>query len=502
MPFYNDVSEALVKIIASNHKSALKIIDSIQTGISITTDVSCKEIRHNKAAAKFLRIDPLIGYSNFISETSSVRLLYRGNKLSPDEMPIQLAVWHGQYVKDMEIEFVWDDGVRKISVWNVFPLFNDNGITIGVVATFEDVTERSKLELELVKVKEDLRQSEERFMTVFQSSPTMLAIVRQEDDRHIKVNQKWLDVMGYSREEIIGRSLAELNIISGESVERWREANIRARNKDKMLNYEADFRTKSGDVINTLIFTGSIKFNGEEYRLSSVIKDITKEKKLEAEVARIDRLRLIGEMAAGIGHEIRNPMTSVRGFLQYFQNKQEFVNYKSIFEVMIDELDQANYIITEYLNVAKDKKSDLVKQQLNSIIKVIYPLIQAEALENGKYIFLELAELPELMLDEKEIRQLLHNLVRNGLEAMEPGGCVTVKTYMDGAEAVLAVTDWGKGIKPELLNKIGTPFFTTKEKGTGLGLAVCYSIVQRHNAHIDINSSPAGTAFSVRFKVS
>jgi len=497
----NNLSEALPEIIASNYNLALKIIDSIQTGISITTDVSCKEIRHNKVAAKFLRIEPWDSYSYSAPEMPPVRLLHQGHELSPDEMPIELAAWHGQQVRDMEIEFVWDDGVHKYSVWTVSPLFSDYGLIVGAVATFEDVTAQRKLELELVETKETLSQSKERFLTLFQKSPTMLAIIREEDDQHVEVNQKWLEVLGYSREEVIGRSLAELNIITGVSVATWREANNRARNNEISLNYEAVFHTNSGDIIYTLISTVPIKFNGQACRFSSVVKDITKEKKLQAEIGRLDRLHLVSDMAAAIGHEITNPMTSVRSFLQLFVEKQEFANYKSIFEVMIGELDQANAIINGYLSVAKDKKSNRIRQQLNSIIKTIYPLIQAEALENDKYIFLELADLPHLPLDEKEIRQLLHNLVRNGMEAMEPGGCVTVKTFMDDTEAVLAVADWGGGIKPELLNKIGTPFFTTKDTGPGLGLAVCYSIAQRHNAHIDIDTSPAGTTVFVRFKV-
>ncbi|MHB1418641.1 MAG: ATP-binding protein [Bacillota bacterium] len=102
-------------------------------------------------------------------------------------------------------------------------------------------------------------------------------------------------------------------------------------------------------------------------------------------------------------------------------------------------------------------------------------------------------------LDENEIRQLIVNLVNNGVEAMEPGGVLVIETYMDGQDVILKIEDHGKGISPEVLNNLGTPFITTKEKGTGLGLAVCYSIALRHNAHIDVQTSPSGTAFSVRF---
>lgn len=106
------------------------------------------------------------------------------------------------------------------------------------------------------------------------------------------------------------------------------------------------------------------------------------------------------------------------------------------------------------------------------------------------------------MLDEKEIRQLILNLVRNGLEAMPPKKRLKIKTYTEGDEVVLAVQDEGSGIPDELLAKLGTPFFTTKEKGTGLGLAVCYSIANRHKATIIPETGPKGTTFYVRFKTS
>jgi signal transduction histidine kinase len=106
----------------------------------------------------------------------------------------------------------------------------------------------------------------------------------------------------------------------------------------------------------------------------------------------------------------------------------------------------------------------------------------------------------DLILDEKEIRQLILNLVRNGLEAISPGGVIRIRTFSEEDEVVLSVQDNGKGINPDVLEKLGTPFFTTKDTGTGLGLAVCYSIAARHNARIDIETGPEGTTFFVKFK--
>lgn len=242
----------------------------------------------------------------------------------------------------------------------------------------------------------------------------------------------------------------------------------------------------------------------EEGKITGAIintRDITQKKELEKTVARLDQLNLVGEMAAGFGHEIRNPMTTARGFLQLLKTKNECAKYTDYFELIMEELDRANSIITEFLSMAKNKKIDLFKCNLNSIIKAISPLIQADAAIYDKSIDIVYEDVPDLLLDEKEIRQLILNLVLNGLEAMENRGVLTISTVTGENEVVLSVRDQGKGIDPETLEKLGTPFFTTKEKGTGLGLAICYSIAARHNAIIDIQTGPQGTNFLVRFKL-
>ncbi|TGE38943.1 response regulator [Desulfosporosinus fructosivorans] len=235
--------------------------------------------------------------------------------------------------------------------------------------------------------------------------------------------------------------------------------------------------------------------------LSVYYHNISERRMFEKEMARLERLNLVGQMAAGIGHEIRNPMTTVRGFLQLLGAKEEFQQSKDYFQLMIEELDRANSIITEFLSLAKNKTVDLKPLSLNYMIGNLLPLLQADALVSDKDIIMELQDTVVLLLDEKEIRQLILNLVRNGLEAMPAGGKLTIRTFMDGVEPVLAVGDEGCGIKSVDLEKIGTPFFTTKENGTGLGLATCFSISARHNAEIQIDTGPSGTTIFVRFKL-
>jgi len=218
-----------------------------------------------------------------------------------------------------------------------------------------------------------------------------------------------------------------------------------------------------------------------------------------SDVARLDRLRLVGEMAASIGHEVRNPLTTVKGYLQLFSRRTEFLSSTNQFQLMIDELDRANGIISEFLSLAHNKVVEMKNTNLNAVIRALQPLIQSDALIRGILVDIRLKDLPDTLLDENEVRQLILNITRNGLEAMTSGGCLTITTDLDAQGVILSIADQGKGIDPSLMPKLGTPFFTTKETGTGLGLAVCYSIAHRHKAEIDFVTGSGGTTFIIRF---
>ncbi|MDR2994089.1 MAG: GAF domain-containing protein [Bacillus cereus] len=231
-----------------------------------------------------------------------------------------------------------------------------------------------------------------------------------------------------------------------------------------------------------------------------IFKNITEKKKYEQELKRLSNIDLIGQMAAGISHEIRNPMTTVRGFLQLLKEENSYEKHTKYFNLMIEELDRSNSIITEFLSMGNTRKSDLQMLDLNSIIHDIIPLIKIDTHNQNKYIQVDTNDIPKLLLNRNEIRQLLLNLYRNGLEAMSIEKVLTISTYKEDQNCVvLAVQDQGEGIRPEVLEKLGTPFYTTKDNGTGLGLGVCYAIAARHNAKIEIQTGSEGTTFFVKF---
>lgn len=342
----------------------------------------------------------------------------------------------------------------------------------------------------------DLAQSEDRFYKIFNLTPDMIVIMDMEDDTFIEVNQATLDVYGFTREEMLGHTGAEIGAIKAVDPS-YLLFGEELKANGIIKNFEVTTTNKTGKRIDLLISSVPINLSGKQCRLS-VLKDISEKKRYEQEMARLDRLNLVGQMAASIGHEIRNPMTSVRGFLQMFGQGNSGIN-KEYYDLMIEELDRANEIITEFLSLAKDKATDLRAHKLGSIIDRIRPMLEAEALLHGKQIDIITGSESQLLLDENEIRQLILNLVRNGMDAMAAGGTVTITVKENADEVVLTIADQGCGIAPEIVDLIGTPFVSSKENGVGLGLAVCYRIAERHGAHIAFETGVAGTVFKVYF---
>jgi signal transduction histidine kinase len=212
-----------------------------------------------------------------------------------------------------------------------------------------------------------------------------------------------------------------------------------------------------------------------------------------------DRFELIGKMAASVAHEIRNPMTSVKGFIQLLQGDKDLQKYSSYFMLMIDELERANDIITEYLSIAKPRVRNVENHNLNEILTTMLLLLQADARKEDKDVILVTGDTADILVDPREIRQVILNLVRNGLDSMPSGGVVEIRTSMQNNEIVLEVEDSGHGIPEEIQVHLGKPFVTTKEHGTGLGMYVTYNILKSYQANINIRSSNEGTRFIIRF---
>lgn len=370
----------------------------------------------------------------------------------------------------------------------------ETGTGAAILCFLSDITDQKI-------ILEERQESQQWFSRAFKNNPLPMMIVNYHTAQLIDVNEEFLQATGYCREEVIGKSVRDLDIWATTEQYDWLREMILSHRSIRNLEVRIVNRRSEERI---WLFSIDVMRLGGKKCLFGIINDITERRQLESEIARLDRLNLVGEMAASIAHEIRNPLSIVKGFLQLMITRhncwQCSSDYGDYFELMLSELERANTIVNELLGLSRKKAAELKPCCLNRIVQSLYPLLQADALIADKFVRLELDEVPLLPLDEKEICQLVLNLARNGLEAMGAGGVLTISTFQRGKEVILAIKDQGDGIDPHVMQKMGTPFFTTKENGTGLGLAVCRSIVARHNAHINVATGSAGTTFFVEFK--
>ncbi len=274
------------------------------------------------------------------------------------------------------------------------------------------------------------------------------------------------------------------------------------RNGIEYDHVEAVIDSFSGPI-NVLAYTSLIKNeNGEILGAYMGMRDITPQKQLEEQMHQTEKFYAIGELAAGIAHEVRNPLTSVRGFLQLFnQNIREEDPNKTYLEIMLKEIERANSIINQFLLLSKPVLPIRKEVDLAELLNEVKDLLTGEVLINNIEITLGLDKaLPLVIVDRDQIKQVILNIAQNGINAMLSGGTLSIETLYekDQNKAHIIISDNGMGIDPMTLEKIFDPFFTTRAEGTGLGLTVSYKIIQNHEGKIEVQSEVGkGTTFRI-----
>lgn len=231
--------------------------------------------------------------------------------------------------------------------------------------------------------------------------------------------------------------------------------------------------------------------------------DVTERVLQDRELKRLENAQMVGQLAASLSHEIRNPLAVVRGHLQFLGATEEQAALRGQYEMMIEQLDRVNIMLQDFLDLAKERLKQSAPDSLSTIIARIRPMLESEAYLAGVTLTIELEETPEFLLCADDIQQLLLNLYRNALEATPAGGEVSIKVGLSSQQQhYLKISDTGCGMTPEMLAKVGTPFMTTKPHGTGLGLLQCVNIAKSYDADFSIQSQPQqGTCVTVCFPV-
>lgn len=385
------------------------------------------------------------------------------------------------------------DGTMLDVSFSAFLVNNGAGEPCGMICLTQNISERKKMEREL-------RKSETKFKLIAENLTEIIGII-SPDGSFEYISPACFLIIGYVPEQLVGKH--PHSFIHPDDL-----AKLQCKHETSRLPLTGSFdevRIQHKDGRWVVIEAHYIPIVGEDGTTEKalfVARDITEKKQTEDLLRKSEKLSIVGQLAAGVAHEIRNPLTSLKGFLQLIQSRtSEFHEY---FDIMLSELERINNIVSEFMLISKPHVSQFRRVDFRCMMNDVISLINTQAIMNNVQIIMRLeTEKTELIADENQLKQVFINLLKNAIEAMPDGGdiCICIAIHNNDF-LVVTVTDTGCGIPQERILQLGEPFYTTKEKGTGLGLMVSYKIIEAHRGKIRINSElNRGTSVEVMLPV-
>lgn len=302
-------------------------------------------------------------------------------------------------------------------------------------------------------------------------------------------------------ESILGRSFAEIFQRPAKDILPPPIQDLLAELKTgkKMLEKEIECSLPGGKNLPLEVIATSLQEEtGAFVGCVVLFRDLSEIQRLKEEVTRNQRLAAVGRLAAGVAHEIRNPLSSIKGFATYFKERyKEVPQDQKTAEIMIQEVDRLNRVIGQLLEFARPMSISKTQESLPGIIRQTLKVVEGEARRKGIEFQTRIpADFPDVMLDADKIKQVLLNLCLNSVEAMANGGTLAAEVQKDDQNnrALIVIEDTGEGISAENLPHVFDPFFTTKPSGTGLGLAIVHKTIESHGGEANVASRPGGGA--------
>jgi two-component system sensor histidine kinase AtoS len=390
------------------------------------------------------------------------------------------------------------DATRKLKTGNLD--FRVEGLTdeLGELAgSFNEMA--GSIKEQLVKTEE----SEKRYRMLFEKAGDAIFIVEAQGNNigHIiNANEAAAVMHGYTVDELMGLSI--IKDLDSPSMKDSQERITRML-QGEWIKAEHDHRKKDGTVFPVEISAGLIEIGNHKFILNFV-RDITERKRTEDALQRTEQLKMCGEMAVGMAHEIKNPLAGIKVSIEILLDELTLAdNDREVLLKVLSEIKRLELLIKALLNFAKPPKPQFSLVDIQAILESVTSF----SLKNPDFASIRVLRqydecFPKTMADPMQLQQVFMNLILNAVEAMPHGGTLELKTFHDKATQSLQImiSDTGDGIGDEMKDKIFQPFFTTKSKGTGLGLAITKRLIEQHGGNIIAeNNYPKGTAFKISF---
>ena len=367
-------------------------------------------------------------------------------------------------------------------------------------------TKMKELKYDRDRLASKLELNQEYLKNILHSSDAAIMMVDNKE-KYIAWNKGAEKIFGYSEEEVLGEPSTLLLPEGDKYLDELKQIQEEAKNHGRTQVFDTERKTKSGEIINVKLHVARLPNRGGEYSgRSIIIKDYTEFKRLQAQIDQSEKLAVIGQLAAGVAHEIGNPLTSISSLVQILQrrNRDQFMNEQ--LANIKENIDRITKIVRELVDFSRPPSYETAIQDITDIIKTALGIVKYDKrIRKVKFDTDLKPYLPHVNVAADQLLQVFVNILINALDAIQGDGIISVKSGSDIKNVFVEIGDNGCGMDEVTLEKIFDPFFTTKDvgKGTGLGLSVSYGIINRYHGEIRVKSRMnEGSKFTIVLPVS
>lgn len=371
---------------------------------------------------------------------------------------------------DRDVRFVHERGL---------PVFNPSGQPVQMLGIIMDITE-SKITEQI------LQENEQRYRSLMENNSSISIVEVDVAGNVLQANRPFFKKTGYQPEDVLQKPF--LNLVGQEDYERVQSLYLRSLCEEVSETLEISVRSRLGKPQEVACSISPVVVNSIPLGFFAMLQDLTEEREREALLLKTEKLSVIGQLAAGIAHEIRNPLTTLKGFLKLIKEGSAHQRIDHYCEIMEGELDRMESITGELLLLAKPQVVNFRIVNVGDVLHNLVELLSSQAILSNVQIVLRLKDTLRVYGVENQLKQIFINVIKNALESMPDGGCLWISGRRDGTQCILEFKDEGCGISPDRLGRLGEPFYTTKERGTGLGLTTSYRLVHAHDGRMELES--------------